>query len=52
MDGNLKCSYLVMSNTNIHKSKPMIQKIEARGFRVVYLSLSFSPYSPELNPVG
>jgi transposase len=46
-DESLKNNYLVMDNARIHKSKPMIQKIEARGYRVMYLP----PYSPELNPI-
>ncbi|EIE82436.1 hypothetical protein RO3G_07141 [Rhizopus delemar RA 99-880] len=46
-DESLKGSYLVMDNTSIHKSKPMTRKIEARGYRVMYLT----PYSPELNPI-
>ncbi|CEI97644.1 hypothetical protein RMCBS344292_11774 [Rhizopus microsporus] len=46
-DQSLKGSYLVMDNASIHKSKPMIRKVEARGYRVMYLS----PYSPELNPI-
>jgi hypothetical protein len=35
-DGNLKGSYLRMDNASIHKSKPMIRKIEARGYRVMH----------------
>lgn len=45
LDESLKGSYLVMDNCSIHKSKPMIRKIESRGYRVMYLP----PYSPELN---
>ncbi|EIE91689.1 hypothetical protein RO3G_16400 [Rhizopus delemar RA 99-880] len=44
---DLKSNYLVMDNASIHKSKPMIRKIEARDYRVMYLP----PYSPELNPI-
>lgn len=36
-----------MDNASIHKSKPMIRKIEARGYRVTYIP----PYSPDLNPI-
>jgi hypothetical protein len=32
-DESLKGSYLVMDNTSIQKSKPMIRKIEARGYK-------------------
>jgi hypothetical protein len=32
-DETLKGSYLVMDNASIHKSKPMIRKIESRGYR-------------------
>ncbi|KAG2226178.1 hypothetical protein INT45_003323 [Circinella minor] len=42
-----KGSYIVLDNTSIHKSKPMIRKIESKGYRVMYLP----PYSPELNPI-
>ncbi|KAG1140431.1 hypothetical protein G6F37_010678 [Rhizopus arrhizus] len=48
-DEPLKGSYLVTDSASIHKSKPMIQKIEARGYRVMYLPPP--PYSPELNPI-
>jgi transposase len=47
MDEGLKGSYLVMDNCTIHKSHPMIPKIEGRGYRVMYLP----PYSPELNAI-
>ena len=47
MDEGLKGSYLVMDNCTIHKSYPMIRKIEDRGYRVMYLP----PYSPELNAI-
>jgi transposase len=47
VDRSLMGSYLVMDNCTIHKSHPMIRKIESRGYRVMYLS----PYSPELNPI-
>lgn len=46
-DKNLKSSYFVMDNCNIHRSHPMIRKIESRGYRIMYLP----PYSPELNPI-
>ncbi|CEG71568.1 hypothetical protein RMATCC62417_07282 [Rhizopus microsporus] len=42
-----KGSYIVLDNASIHKSKPMIRKIESKGYRVMYLP----PYSPELNPI-
>jgi transposase len=48
-DESLKGSYLVTDSASIHKSKPMIQEIEARGYRVMYLPPL--PYSPELNPI-
>jgi transposase len=47
LDENLKENYIVMDNASIHKSKPMIRKIERRGYKVIYLP----PYSPELNPI-
>lgn len=47
MDQSLIGSYLVMDNCNIHKSHPIMGKIESRGYRVMYLP----PYSPELNPI-
>ncbi|KAG1470494.1 hypothetical protein G6F56_002655 [Rhizopus delemar] len=47
MDEILMGDYLVMDNCTIHKSHPMIKKIESRGYRVIYLP----PYSPELNPI-
>ncbi|KAG1396024.1 hypothetical protein G6F60_009883 [Rhizopus arrhizus] len=47
IDESLKGSYLVMDNCTIHKSHPMIRKIEGRGYRVMYLP----PYSPELNAI-
>ena len=49
MDGDesLKGSCLVMNNASIYKSKPMIRKIKARSYRIMY----FPPYSPELNPI-
>ena len=37
----------MMDNCTIHKSHPMIRKIEGRGYRVMYLP----PYSPELNAI-
>jgi hypothetical protein len=36
---SLKGSYLVMDNSSTHKSKPMIRKIKARGYKVMYLPL-------------
>jgi hypothetical protein len=47
LDENMKGSYIVMDNASIHKSKPMIRKIESKGYRIIYLPL----YSPELNPI-
>jgi transposase len=47
IDESLKSSYLVMDNCTIHKSHPIIRKIEGRGYRVMYLP----PYSPELNAI-
>lgn len=47
MDESLMGSYLVMDNYTIHKSHPMIRKIESRGYKIMYLP----PYSPELNPI-
>jgi transposase len=47
MDESLMGSYLVMDNCTIHKSHPMIRKIESRGYTVMY----FPRYSPELNPI-
>lgn len=48
MDESHMGCYLVMNNNcTIHKSHPMIRKIESRGYRVMYLF----PYSPELNPI-
>ena len=43
-----KGCHLVMDCASIHKFKPMVQKIESRGYKFMYLS----SYSPELNPVG
>lgn len=45
LNEDLKESYLVMNNCTIHKSKPMMRKIESFGYKLMYLSL----YSPELN---
>lgn len=42
-----KGSYIVLDNASIHKSKPMLRKIESKGYKVMYLP----PYSPELNPI-
>ena len=39
--------YLVVDKFSIHKSKPMIRKIERRGYKLMHLS----PYSPELNSI-
>ncbi|KAI8643760.1 hypothetical protein BD408DRAFT_341770, partial [Parasitella parasitica] len=36
-DEDLKRSYLVLNNASIHESKPMIRKIEAKGYTVIYL---------------
>ncbi|KAK4513534.1 Lanosterol 14-alpha-demethylase [Mucor velutinosus] len=47
LDKNLKGSYFAMDSFTIHKSYPMIRKIECRGYRVMYLPL----YSPELNAI-
>ena len=47
MDENLMGNYLVMDCCTIHKSRPMIRKINSTGYRVMYLS----PCSPELNPI-
>ncbi|KAG1284079.1 hypothetical protein G6F60_007919 [Rhizopus arrhizus] len=47
LDETFKGSYIVMDNASIHKSKPMLQKIESKGYKVMYLP----PYSPELNPI-
>ena len=46
-DESLKGSYLVMDNARIYMPIPMVRKIEARDYRVMYLPL----YSPELNPI-
>jgi hypothetical protein len=43
-----KGCHLVMDCASIHKFKPMVQKIESRGYKFMYLS----SYSPELNLVG
>lgn len=40
-------TYLIMDNFTIHKPKPMIRKIESKGYRVMYLP----SYSRELNPI-
>ncbi|KAG1149536.1 hypothetical protein G6F37_002681 [Rhizopus arrhizus] len=47
MDESLMGSYLAMYYSTIHKSHPMIRKIESRDYRVIYLP----PCSPELNPI-
>ncbi|KAG1140519.1 hypothetical protein G6F37_009011 [Rhizopus arrhizus] len=47
LDESLKGCYLVLDNASIHKSQPMIRKIEKRGYKLMHLP----PYSPELNPI-
>ncbi|KAG2201521.1 hypothetical protein INT46_002896 [Mucor plumbeus] len=48
LDQTFKGNYIVMDNASIHKSKPIIRKIESKkGYKVMYLP----PYSPELNPI-
>ncbi|CEP19257.1 hypothetical protein [Parasitella parasitica] len=47
IDESLKGSYLVIDNCTIHKSHPLIRKIEGRRYRVIYLP----PYSSELNAI-
>jgi transposase len=47
LDETLKGSYIVMDNASIHKSKPMLRKIESKGYKVMCLP----PYTPELNPI-
>ncbi len=47
MNEGLKGGCLVMDNSTIHKSHSMVRKIEASGYRVMYLP----PYSPELNAI-
>lgn len=42
LDESLKGGYLVMDNCSIHKSKPMIRKIESRGYRTMYLPPLFA----------
>lgn len=37
-DKNLKGSYIVMDNASIHKSQPMIRKIESKGYHVMFVS--------------
>jgi transposase len=45
---NLTSGYvLVMDNASFHKSKAIIEVVEAAGCRVKYLP----PYSPDLNPI-
>lgn len=36
-----------MDNASIHRSQPMIRKIEKRGYKIMYPP----PYSSELNPI-
>ncbi|KAG1039068.1 hypothetical protein G6F43_012584 [Rhizopus delemar] len=45
LDESLKGCYLVLDNASIHKSQPMVRKIEKRGYKLMHLP----PYSPELN---
>ncbi|OAD75226.1 hypothetical protein PHYBLDRAFT_143486 [Phycomyces blakesleeanus NRRL 1555(-)] len=47
MGESVKGSRLVIDNCTLHKSHPMIRKIESRGHGVMYMS----PYSPELDPI-
>jgi hypothetical protein len=47
MDESLMGSYLVINYCTLHKSHPMIRKIDSRGYRVMYLP----PCSSELNPI-
>ncbi|EIE84017.1 hypothetical protein RO3G_08722 [Rhizopus delemar RA 99-880] len=47
LDETFKGSCIVMDNASIHKSKPMLRKIESKGYKVMYLP----PYSLELNPI-
>ncbi|KAG1174993.1 hypothetical protein G6F70_007946 [Rhizopus microsporus] len=47
LDESLKGCYLVLDNASIHKSQPMIRKIEKRRYKLIHLP----PYSPELNPI-
>lgn len=37
LDETFKGSYIVMDNASIHKCKPMLQKIESKGYKVMYL---------------
>ncbi|CEG73043.1 hypothetical protein RMATCC62417_08501 [Rhizopus microsporus] len=45
-DESLMDSYFVMDSCTIHKSHPMMRKIESRGYILMYF-----PYSPELNSI-
>ena len=47
MGESIKGHCLLLGNASIHKSKPMVRKIESRSYRIVCLS----PCSPELKPV-
>ncbi|EIE79743.1 hypothetical protein RO3G_04448 [Rhizopus delemar RA 99-880] len=47
LDETFKGSYIVMDNASIRKSKPMLRKVESKGYKVMYLP----PHSPELNPI-
>lgn len=40
-------NYIVIDNVSIRESKPMLRKIESRGYKVMYLP----PYLLELNPI-
>ncbi|KAG1049739.1 hypothetical protein G6F43_007951 [Rhizopus delemar] len=42
LDETFKGIYIVMDNVSIHKSKPMLRKIESKSYKVMYLP----PYSP------
>lgn len=47
LDETFKGSYIVMDNASIHKFKPMLRKIESKGYKVMHPP----PYSPELTPI-
>ncbi|KAG1456343.1 hypothetical protein G6F46_010488 [Rhizopus delemar] len=47
LDETFNGSCIVMDNASIHKSKPMLRKIESKGYKAMYIP----PYSPELNPI-
>lgn len=44
---NLKGYHLALDNALINKPKTIIEKLERRGYKVIYLS----PYSPFLNTI-